>query len=188
MKNITTLLTAIILFCPYFQCATQAQNFDPDTEINQTEKEKTSESEEKETTRTYIGLGGTIGLSGDSTPLGEGGFSLVGRTVFTDNLSLHTASVFQDDGLSLFAITFGVPIKKQSSEEEFLFPFIGAGVAIEDLFGDFGADALVTTGVDIPLGKKFVGTVRLNASFPEDDTDLGLLIGVGYRFSLFDLF
>ena len=183
MKNITTLLTAIILFSPYFQRATQAQNFDRDTEISQTESE-----EEKKTTRSYIGLGGTIGISGDATPLGEGGFSLAGRTAFTDNLSLHTSNIFQDDGLSLFALTFGIPIKNKTSEREILFPFVGAGVAIEDLFGDFDAEALVTTGVDIPFGEKFVGTVRLNASFPEDDTDLGLLLGVGYRFSLLDLF
>ncbi|MDJ0746883.1 MAG: hypothetical protein QNJ32_26490 [Xenococcaceae cyanobacterium MO_167.B27] len=67
------------------------------------------------------------------------------------------------------------------------FPFLGAGVGIEDLFGDFEADALITAGVDIPIGRRFVGTVRLNTTFPEDDTDVGLLLGVGYNFSIFDL-
>ena len=187
MKKITTLLTAIVLFGFCFQYKTQAQNLDPDTEINLIGQTTESDSEE-EPTRSYIGLGGTIGLSGDATPLGEGGFSLAGRTAFTENLSLHTSSVFQDDGLSLFALTFGVPIENKSTQREILFPFVGAGVAIEDLFGDFDTEVLVTTGVDIPLGRKFVSTVRLNASFPEDETELGLLLGVGYRFSLFDLF
>lgn len=190
MNNITTLITATILLCPYLNCSSQAQNLNPEIEVNQKDMETTSEEEEdeeKKPTRSYTGLGGTIGISGDATPLGEGGFSLIGRTAFTNNFSLHTSSIFQDDGLSLFAITFGIPIKNNFSERE-LFPFVGAGVAIEDLFGDFEADALITTGVDIPIGKKFVGTVRFNVTFPEDDTDLGLTLGIGYNFSIFDLF
>ncbi len=186
--NNTTLIAATILLCSSCNFPSQAQNLPSEMEVEQQDIETTSEEEEeKEPTKSYIGLGGTIGLSGDTTPLGEGGFSLIGRTAFTDNFSLHSSSVFQDDGLSLFAITFGIPIQNNFSERE-LFPFAGAGVAIEDFFGEFEVDALITTGVDIPIGKKFVGTVRLNASFPEDDTDLGLLLGIGYNFSIFDLF
>ncbi len=189
MKNIAIRFTAIILLCPYLHFPSQAQNLDPERESDRKDIEVTSEEEEeKKPTRNYLGLGGNIGISGDTTALGEGGFSLIGRSAFTDNFSLHTSSIFQEDGLSLFALTLGIPIANNSSERELLFPFAGAGIAIEDLFGDFGADALITTGVDIPIGKKFIGTARLNLTFPENDSDLGLLLGIGYNFSIFDLF
>lgn len=182
MKHFSYILIASILSCICLPLSVQAQNFNSKIKIAQEE-----ENSEEEITRSYIGLGGTIGLSGD-TPLGEGGFSLIGRTSFTNSFSLHTSSVFQDDGLSLFSVTYGIPINNDSSEIETFFPFAGAGIAVEDLFGDFGVDPLITTGVDISITRKFVGTVRLNLSFPEDDTDFGLLLGVGYRFSIFDLF
>ncbi|VEP14094.1 conserved exported hypothetical protein [Hyella patelloides LEGE 07179] len=189
MKNIAIQFATIILLCPYLHFPSQAQNIDPEMESDREDIEVTSEEEEeKEPTRSYIGLGGTIGISGDATPLGEGGFSLIGRSAFTDKFSLHTSSLFQDDGLSLFSLTLGFPIGNSSSERELLFPFAGAGIAIEDLFGDFGVDALITTGVDIPIGKKFVGTARVNITFPENDTDIGLLLGIGYNFSISDLF
>ncbi|MEB3118236.1 MAG: hypothetical protein VKL01_07700, partial [Limnothrix sp.] len=43
----------------------------------------------------YIGIGGAIGLSGDddSSALGEGGFALLSKTAFSENLSLHNASI-----------------------------------------------------------------------------------------------
>ena len=185
MKKITTLLTAAILLAPYCQLSSQAQNIDPEIEITQKDIAANSQAEKKPT-RSYIGLGGTIGISGDSTALGEGGFSLMGRTAFNNNLSFHNAGIFQDDGLGLFALTYGVPIKNNSSQRELFFPFAGAGIAIEDFFGDFEVDPLIITGVDIPIAKKIVGTVRLGITFPEDDTDVGLLIGVGYSFGIFD--
>ena len=39
-----------------------------------------------------------------------------------------------------------------------------------------------------PITERIVGTARLGVSFPEDETDVGLTLGVGYRFSIFDLF
>ena len=185
MKYLARILIANILVCIGLPFSVQAQDFNSQIEVVQVEEETPPE---EETTRSYVGLGGTIGLSGDTTPLGEGGFSLIGRTSFTDSLSLHTSSIFQDDGLGLFSLTYGIPINNDSSEIERFFPFAGVGIAIEDLFGDFGVDPLITTGVDISISRKFVGTVRLNLTFPEDETDIGLLVGVGYRFSIFDLF
>lgn len=182
MKYLDRILIANILLGLCLPFPVLSQDFDSKIEIAQNE-----EPPEEETTRSYTGIGGTIGLSGD-TPLGEGGFSLIGRTSFTDSFSLHTSSVFQDDGLSLFSLTYGIPINNDSSEIERFFPFAGAGIAVEDLFGDFGVDPLITTGVDISITRKFVGTVRVNLTFPEDETDVGLLLGVGYRFSIFDLF
>lgn len=148
-----------------------------------------TEAEEDEIpTRSYIGIGGNIGLGGESTSLGDGGFSLLGRTAITDNISLHTSSVFSDDGVSAFALTFGVPIYKSGRDLELVYPFVGGGIAVEDFFGDFNVNALVTTGVDVPILRRLTGTVRLNFGFAEDDTDIGLLLGVGYNFSVFELF
>lgn len=150
--------------------------------------EETETEEDEIPTRSYIGIGGNIGLGGESTSLGDGGFSLLGRTAITDNISLHTSSVFSDDSVSAFALTFGIPIYKGGRDLELVYPFVGGGIAVEDFFGDFNVDALVTTGVDVPILRRLTGTVRLNFGFAEDDTDIGLLLGVGYNFSVFELF
>ena len=150
--------------------------------------EETETEEDEIPTRSYIGIGGNIGLGGESTSLGDGGFSLLGRTAITNNISLHTSSVFGDDGVSAFALTFGVPVYKSGRDLELVYPFVGGGIAVEDFFGDFNVDALVTTGIDVPILRRLTGTVRLNFGFAEDDTDIGLLLGVGYNFSIFELF
>lgn len=192
MKDIATLFAIITCWCFCFQLSSQAQNLDSDMKISQESRNINSEEEDKdkdkEVTRSYTGIGGAIGISGGETPLGDGGFALVGKTAFSKNLSLHSSSVLSDDGVSLFGLTFGIPIKNKSSEKELFFPFIGGGVAIEDIFGSFDVDALITTGVDVPISERIVGTARLGVSFPEDETDVGLTLGVGYRFSIFDLF
>lgn len=158
-----------------------------DIEIEPQEREE--EEAEDKPTRSYIGLGGNIGLSGEETALGDGGFSLVGRTAFTENISLHTATVFGGDSVTTFALTFGVPISRASTSDlELVYPFIGGGIAVEELFGDFNVDGLVVTGIDVPILNRVTGTVRLNLGFGEDDTDIGLLLGVGYNFSIFELF
>ena len=153
--------------------------------LAQTDEE---EREEETPTRSYAGLGGNIGLGGESTALGDGGFSLVGRTAFTENISLHSSTVFGDDNVGAFALTFGVPISRSSTRElELFYPFVGGGIAVEDFFGDFEVDGLITTGVDVPILERVVGTVRINVGLAEDDTDVGLLLGVGYNFSIFEL-
>ena len=143
-------------------------------------------NEEKQIpTRSYGGLGGNIGLGGEDTALGDGGFSLVGRTAFTKNISLHSSTVFGDDNVGAFALTFGIPIYSSERELELVYPFVGGGIAVEDFFGDFEVDGLITTGVDVPILERVTGTVRLNLGFAEDDTDVGLILGVGYNFSIF---
>ena len=140
-------------------------------------------------TRSYAGLGGNIGIDGESTTLGDGAFSLIGRTAFTKNISLHTSTVFSDDSVSAFALTFGVPIYKSSGDRlELFYPFVGGGIAIEDVFSDFDTDGLLTAGVDVPITERIVTTTRINVGFADDDTDVGLLLGVGYNFSILELF
>ena len=127
----------------------------------------------------YFGAGATIGISdGADTALGEGGFSLMGRFSFTDTLSVHTASVFDDDNVVSAALTTGWHVKN-SADETVVFPFVGAGVAVE--VDDFEINPLVSAGVDVPITDLVTGTARLNASF-DNGTDLGLVLGVGVDF------
>jgi hypothetical protein len=42
--------------------------------------------------------------------------------------------------------------------------------------------ALITGGVDVPLSSQFTATAAVNVGFV-DETEVGLLIGVGYTFS-----
>ncbi len=133
----------------------------------------------------YVGIGGTIGLSDEGeTPLGEGGFSIVGRISLTENISIHTSSVLGDEGLLSVALTGGAPIRDQSTGRTLFFPFLGAGIAVETEEFDT-VDPQATGGVDVPLGSTVTGTARVNATFAEDGTDVGLTIGVGI--DLFDL-
>ena len=187
MKKIITLSATTLLFCTYLQFPSFAQNIESEIEINDKVTEIASESEEKKKrpSSSYTGLGGVIGINGDDTALGEGGFSILGRNAFGKNLSLHNSTIIQDDSLTLLAITYGIPIQNSTSERELFFPFIGGGIAMEDIFGDFDVDPLITTGVDVPIAKSLVGTVRVNAVFSEDDTDVGLLLGVGFRGRIF---
>ncbi|KAB8333170.1 hypothetical protein SD80_015025 [Scytonema tolypothrichoides VB-61278] len=132
----------------------------------------------------YIGIGGSIGLSGDQTALGSGGFAILSKNRLTDNLSLHsTAVVFGSrTAVSTYALTFGIPIRNQSSGQVLAFPFVGGGALVK---GDFDINGLVTGGVDVPISQNLTATAQVNVGFLDDDTDVGLQIGLGYNFRLF---
>jgi hypothetical protein len=133
----------------------------------------------------YVGVGGTFGLSDEGgTPLGDGGFSIVGRISLTENIYFHTSSVFGDEGLLSVALTGGAPIRDQSTGRTLFCPFLGAGIAVEtEEFDTVDPQAIV--GVDVPLGSTVTGTARVNTTFADDGTDVGLTIGVGI--DIFDL-
>lgn len=133
----------------------------------------------------YFGIGGTIGLSnGADTALGEGGFSLVGRFSITENISVHSASVINDDSIFSFALTGGAPIRNKATGRTIVYPFLGAGILGET--DDFDIDPLISAGVDVPITDIVTGTARVNTSFGNDGTDVGLVLGVGV--DLFELF
>lgn len=132
--------------------------------------------------RSYIGVGATIGLSDpDETGLGEGGFSIISRAGFTENLGLHTVSIFSDTFTGNLALTVRLPVKSGESARTLFEPFIGPGISIQD--GEIGA--LVSTGADVPLTKDMTATARLNIGFPNDNTEVGIIFGLGYNFGLF---
>ena len=130
----------------------------------------------------YIGIGGNIGLSGGQTSISEGGFAIVNKTKIIDYLALRTALVIGDGSTSTVALTGEFPLTREGSRA-YAIPFAGAGVSIEDDIAP-----LLTAGVDLPLSGDFTITNRVNVSFGDDETDVGVLVGVGYNFSIFDLF
>ena len=131
--------------------------------------------------RNSIGIGGSIGLS-DSRGSGMSGFAILSRLGFSDSLSLRSASVFGDRTVNTFALTFDFPIRGNSGQTRFI-PFLGGGVVLDSdySFGDLEVNGLISGGIDIPLSRRFTATVMIDVDFI-DDTNLGLLLGVGYNF------
>ncbi|MEH2235749.1 fasciclin domain-containing protein [Nostoc sp.] len=133
--------------------------------------------------RSYIGVGGNIGLSGGDSALSDGNFTVISKLGLTNYLSVRPSVIFGDDTLFLVPITLDFSPRRAGSVGERTFaisPYIGAGVAIEaNLNTDIGL--LLTGGVDVPLGSKLTLTGGVNAAFL-DDTDVGLQLGIGYNF------
>jgi hypothetical protein len=131
----------------------------------------------------YIGLGGAIGLNGNTTSLGTGGIPILSKVRFTDNFSLHDATVLFGGGAatSMVILTADLPIRNAEGRT-IAAPFIGAGALLRYANGLYVSPA-ISGGVDIPLSQRFTGTVRVNAGFPSDrQADVGVLVGVGYSF------
>jgi uncharacterized surface protein with fasciclin (FAS1) repeats len=133
--------------------------------------------------RSYVGVAGNIGLSGNDTALSDGNFTAISKLGLTNYLSVRPSVIFGDDTIFLVPLTLDFPQRTAGSvgEETFsISPYIGAGIAIEaNLDTDIGL--LLTGGVDVPLGNRFTVTGAVNAAFM-DQTDVGLLLGVGYNF------
>ena len=131
----------------------------------------------------YIGIGGAIGLDGNSTALGTGGLVILTKVGFNDNLSLHDATIVFGSSAptSMIVLTADLPIRNNAGET-IVSPFIGAGAMLRYSDG-ISISPAISGGADISLSKDFMGTLRLNAGFPNNrNADLGLLVGVGYKF------
>ncbi|MEL6468256.1 MAG: hypothetical protein AAFQ74_00880 [Cyanobacteria bacterium J06623_4] len=155
----------------------------PTEEVPAEEAPVVADAEENDrSSGSYIGIGGNIGLSGGQTALSEGAFSLVNNTQILEYLSIRSSTVFGDDITSAIALTGGYAISNGQGRTVAT-PFVGGDISIA---GDVAP--LISAGVDVPLGEDFTLTNRLNVSFGDDETDVGVLVGVGYNFSLFSLF
>ena len=163
----------------------------PDINISQLNQPSTSNATTPDVTpgratrggRSYIGVAGNIGLSGNDTALSDANFAVISKVGLTRNISVRPSVIFGDDTIFLVPLTLDLSPRTAGSvgEETFsISPYIGAGVAIEaNLDTDFGL--LLTGGVDVPLGNRFTVTGAVNAAFM-DQTDVGLLLGLGYNF------
>ncbi|NDJ21846.1 beta-Ig-H3/fasciclin [Nostoc sp. B(2019)] len=130
----------------------------------------------------YVGIAGNIGLSGGSA-LGESNFAAISKIGLTRNISVRPSALFGDDTLFLVPLTLDLAPRTADTGAVPAFPispYIGAGVAVE-ITGDTEFGLLLSGGVDIPLGSRFTATGSVNAAFL-DETDVGLLLGVGFNF------
>lgn len=127
----------------------------------------------------YIGVGGNIGLTGD-TQLGEGSFAVISKIGLTRNLSVRPAALIGDNTVFLVPLTVDFPQENLQITQLNVAPYIGGGVAVST-GRDSTVGALISGGVDVPLSPQITATGAVNVSFI-DETDVGLLVGVGYNF------
>lgn len=133
----------------------------------------------------YIGVAGNIGINGGESSLGDGNFAAVSKIGLTNAISIRPAAVFGDNTTILIPVTYDFRFRQVDPFDEPLAiaPYVGVGAAIKT--GDNSKTAfLVSGGLDFPLNSRFTATAAINAGF-FDQTDVGLLLGVGYNFSGF---
>ncbi|MGB7440496.1 MAG: hypothetical protein WA919_05460 [Coleofasciculaceae cyanobacterium] len=132
----------------------------------------------------YIGAGLNLGLSDGGTPLGDIGFVINSKIGLTSKFSVRPAVIIADDIMFLVPVTYDFVTRQADPFEPVRFaPFAGAGIGIStDDDNDVGF--LLTGGVDVPLTPEFVANASVNVGF-FNDTDIGIILGVGYTFSGF---
>lgn len=131
----------------------------------------------------YIGVAGNIGIGGGDSALGDGNFAVISKVGLTRGFSVRPSAVFGDNTAVLIPVTYDFSLESVDdpfSEPLAIAPYVGAGVAIKTN-NDAAVAFLLSGGVDFPLTPQFTATAAINAGF-FDQTDIGLLVGVGYNF------
>ncbi|MBD2435642.1 hypothetical protein [Nostoc sp. FACHB-110] len=133
--------------------------------------------------RSYIGVGFNVGLGGGDSSLGDGNFAVLSKIGLTNAFSFRPSAVFGDNTTVLIPVTYDFSLQQSDpfSEPLAIAPYVGVGAAIKT-GDDSKVGFLVTGGLDVPLTSRFTATAGVNAGF-FDQTDVGLLVGVGYNFS-----
>jgi len=131
----------------------------------------------------YIGVGGNVGFSG-KTGIGSGAFVVNGKIGLTRNISFRPAVLIGDNTDFLLPLTYDFVLASDDPFAPVPFaPFLGGG-AVFTTNGNTNAGFLLTAGVDVPLSREFVANASINVGFL-DDTNVGILLGVGYTFPNF---
>ncbi|TVP64055.1 MAG: hypothetical protein EA343_06185 [Nodularia sp. (in: Bacteria)] len=135
--------------------------------------------------RSYIGVAGNIGIAGGDSSLGDGNFAVISKVGLTNSISVRPSAVFGNNTTILLPVTYDFNIQQADTFEEPLAiaPYVGVGAAIKT-GSNSGTALLVSGGIDFPLNPQFTATASVNAGF-FDQTDIGLLLGVGYNFTGF---
>jgi hypothetical protein len=130
----------------------------------------------------YVGVAGNVGLSGGTSGLSDGNFTVISKIGITKTLSIRPAVILSSDTTILAPVTYDYSFKSadQFSEPLTIAPYVGLGAAIKT-GGKSETTLLVTGGVDVPLNNRFTATAAINAGFFKK-TDVGVLVGVGYNF------
>lgn len=131
----------------------------------------------------YFAVGGNIGITGNASGLGKGGGGTLGKTGYSESLSLHTGGVLIGEGASVAALTYSFPMRVDTGGVV-ASPFIGAGIIYADLFNsDFSFGPLFMTGIDVPISYSFIFTSRFNVGYIRETTEVGVMLGVGYVYT-----
>jgi hypothetical protein len=131
----------------------------------------------------YIGIGSAIGLSGNTTALGSGGLVILSKLKFSDNLSLHDATIILGNSAAttMIIVSADFPILNDAGKT-IVSPFIGGGAMLRYDRG-LSISPAISGGIDVPISRNLTGTLRLNAGFPSNrSADVGILVGAGYSF------
>ncbi|MEA5504490.1 hypothetical protein VB735_15465 [Halotia wernerae UHCC 0503] len=133
----------------------------------------------------YIGVAGNIGISGGQSSLGDGNFAVISKVGLTNAISVRPSAVFGDNTTILIPVTYDFAFQQTDpfSEPLAIAPYVGIGAAI-NTGDDSQVGFLASGGIDVPLNSQFTATAAVNAAF-FDETDIGLLLGVGYNFTGF---
>lgn len=134
--------------------------------------------------RSYVGIGGNLGLSG-GTGIGQGGFLINSKIGLTRAISFRPSVIIGESTDFLLPLTYDFFLQSADPFEPIPFaPFVGGGVAFSTS-DDNTVGFLLTGGADVPLSRQFVANATVNAGFFGDTTSVGIAIGVGYQFSGF---
>lgn len=127
----------------------------------------------------YFGLGGNIGLSGD-TGVGDEAFAVISKIGLTRSFSARPGALINDEEVFMIPLTIDFNGNELPLTEVNVSPYLGGGLAIstED---DNTIGGLITGGLDIPLTSQFTANTSINVGF-FDDTDVGLQLGAGWNF------
>ncbi|WP_052672280.1 hypothetical protein [Aliterella atlantica] len=151
---------------------TPTNGSDPDSDVSPGRATRSGSS--------YIGVGGNIGLGGE-TGIGEGSFSVISKIGLTNNISVRPTALFGDNVSILLPVTLDFAPTDVEVGPYSIAPYVGAGALIST--GDNSdVGVLITGGIDVPITSQFTATAGVNVGFV-GDTDVGILIGVGYNFS-----
>lgn len=131
--------------------------------------------------QSYVGAGYNIGF-GDSG-LGDSAFAINGKIGLTNTISVRPAAILGDDVAFLIPVTYDFNVRQEDPfDTSFPFaPYAGGGVVVST-GDDENIGFVLTGGLDVPLNESFTANAGLNVGFIEEDTDVGLLLGVGYTF------
>lgn len=134
----------------------------------------------------YIGIAGNLGLGGESA-LGDSSIMVISKIGLTTRIAVRPSIAIENDPVILVPVTFDFSLRPVDAFTERLpiAPFVGGGVAFST-GDDSEIGPLVTAGVDFPITARFTATASVNAAFL-DETEVGLLVGIGYNFSALGL-
>ncbi len=128
----------------------------------------------------YVGAGWNIGLSDSDTGTADDGVAVISKVAVTKNISLRPSIIFGDDAVFNLPVTYDFNLRDKALLRTLpVTPYLGGGLVV-DTGDDESVDVLVTGGVDYRFSRNWVGNVGLNVGFADEDTDLGLVFGVGY--------